>query len=254
MTITMKKRVISLLLIVGLALLAFAGCGRVEEITIKGKTYSTKLTKLALLGQELTDADIEPLKYMTNLTVLDLNYNEISDISALRRLSNLTVLNLSNTQISDISALSGFNNLTELHLSNLQISDISALSGLNNLTKLYLNYNEISDISVLNGLSNLTELYLDYNEISDISVLSGLSNLTVLHLACNKISDVSALSGLNNLTELYLHYYLRNQWWGLRNLSGYIYHPENAYPRQNQISEEQIKELSAALPNCSITY
>ena len=41
-----------------------------DTITIKGQEYSTKLTELTLNQANLTDADLEPLKYMTKLKYL----------------------------------------------------------------------------------------------------------------------------------------------------------------------------------------
>ena len=41
-----------------------------DFITIKGKEYSTSLTKLDLCGLDLVDEDIIPLEYMVNLESL----------------------------------------------------------------------------------------------------------------------------------------------------------------------------------------
>lgn len=43
-----------------------------DTITIKGQEYSTKLTKLTLNQADLTDEDLEPLKYMTKLKSLSI--------------------------------------------------------------------------------------------------------------------------------------------------------------------------------------
>jgi Leucine-rich repeat (LRR) protein len=102
-------------------------------ITIKGEQYSTDLERLDLRSRDLTDADIEPLKYMTNLTELVLFENQFSDISVLSGLVKLTRLDLWGNRISDISALGGLVNLAELDLLGNRISDISALNGLVNL-------------------------------------------------------------------------------------------------------------------------
>jgi len=175
---------------------------------LTGIEYASNLRVLALEQNPISD--ISPLAGLSNLTALDLNYNwadanhKIRDFSPLARLTNLTRLDLVDNQISDISALSGLTNLTELWLSNNPISDISALSDLTNLTLLALGFNQISDISPLSGLTNLTDLGLNINQISDISPLSGLTNLTFLGLWDNQISDISSLSGLTNLTELHL--------------------------------------------------
>ena len=136
-------------------------------ITIKGVEYSTALTRLYLRRQSLTNADIEPLKYMTNLTSLHLLYNNISNISALSGLTKLEYLDLYGNQISDISVLRGLTNLTWLKLSFNAISDISVLRELTNLTWLDLHSNNISDISALRSLTNLKELDLRWTKISE---------------------------------------------------------------------------------------
>jgi len=123
-------------------------------VTIQGAKYSTSLTSL-VLGYEysyydsryneehfywrsLSNADIKPLKYMTNLTHLDLKYTGITNIAPLSGLTNLTHLYLQNYQISDILPLSGLVNLVELDLSNNPINDLAPLNELTNLTDLYL--------------------------------------------------------------------------------------------------------------------
>jgi hypothetical protein len=84
------------------------------------------------------------LSGLTNLTELDLEYNQISDISVLSWLTNLRHLDLDGNQISDISALSGLTNLESLRLVFNQISDISDLSGLTRLSRLILFSNPLN--------------------------------------------------------------------------------------------------------------
>jgi Leucine-rich repeat (LRR) protein len=171
----------------------------IDYITVKGEQYSTSLTELDLIGLNLTDADIEPLRYMTNLTFLDLWGNQISDVSSLKGLTNLTYLELGNNQISDISPLKGLTNLTGLVLGNNQISDVSPLKGLTNLMGLDLRGNQISDVSPLKGLTNLELLHLGYNKISDVSPLKELTNLTYLSLNDNPITDWSPVAHVQNV-------------------------------------------------------
>jgi hypothetical protein len=148
-----------------------------DYITIKGERYSTSLKKLDLRGKGLTSADIEPLRYMTDLTTLFLVSNQISNFSPLAGLSHLTSLGLGDNQISDLSPLIGLTNLTALHLGLNQISDISLLVGLTNLTELGLASNQISDLSPLAGLSNLTYLDLGDNPITDWSPVADVTFL-----------------------------------------------------------------------------
>jgi Leucine-rich repeat (LRR) protein len=177
----------------------------VKSIFIQGERYSTSLTSLDLEYRDLTDADIEPLRHMTNLTELFLRGNEISDISPLAALTNLTTVGLSDTGIGDISALAGLTDLKQMAVSGNQVSDISPLAGLTNLDSLLLGGNQIRDIGLLAGLANLTELDVSSNGISDIGPLAGLAHLERLDAGGNQISDIGPLAGLTNLTSLVLY-------------------------------------------------
>jgi hypothetical protein len=136
-------------------------------INIQGRPYDTTFTRELLLNSaNLEDSDIEPLRYMVNLTRLQLVDNQISNISNIATLSNLTSLALSGNQINDVSALAGLTNLSELFLNNNKISDISVLTGLTSLTLLILDNNQINEVSALKDLKNLTVLALRDNPIS----------------------------------------------------------------------------------------
>ncbi|MDE5577452.1 MAG: hypothetical protein K2J11_08710, partial [Oscillospiraceae bacterium] len=86
-----------------------------ELVTIAGVEYSTLLTELDLSHSfltKLTSDDIKPIEKLKNLTVLNLEKNEISDLVSLSGLVNLTDLNLVDNKISDINPLAGLTNLT----------------------------------------------------------------------------------------------------------------------------------------------
>ena len=196
-----------------------------EYITIRGEQYSTSLTNLALRASNLTNEDIVPLRYMINLTNLDLGGNALSDITPLAGLTNLRVLRLQNNLIHDISPLAGLTNLTVLALNytpfigwtNIgrnknQIRDITPLAGLTNLNELFLCYNQISNLTPLAGLTNLWALVIADNQISDVSPLAGLTNLNTLILWNNQISNITPLAGLTNLRVLTLDYNPITDW------------------------------------------
>lgn len=168
----------------------------------------TNLKILGLRGQFIGDEspliDISPMHTLTNLTFLDLRYNQISDISPLQSLTTLTELYLQCNHISDISALKNMTQMRSLRLYYNQISDISSLSEMTQIYWLELQGNEISDISPLAGMTEIHFLYLDGNQISDISALAGLIALDSLNLGGNQISDISALAGLIALDSLNL--------------------------------------------------
>jgi len=206
------------------------GYGDDDIVSLIGLEHAKNLEVLKLYFNEISD--ISPLfntdtqSGLTDLTYLDLGYNNISDISALAGLTKLTYLDLRfNEEISDISPLfdtdtqSGLTDLTYLDLGYNNISDISALAGLTSLTTLSLDGCQIDnddlttlyDTATQSGLTILTELSLWDNQISDISALAGLTDLTGLNLGMNDIDDISPLhdertgSGLTKLTYLNLY-------------------------------------------------
>ncbi|MDR1330234.1 MAG: leucine-rich repeat domain-containing protein [Oscillospiraceae bacterium] len=192
----------------------------VDYITIKGKQYSTSLTNLHIASMDLTDADINPLRYMNKLIWLSLGDNQITDLGSLAGLTNLIELRLYHNQLSDIRPLTGLTSLTKLNLFGNQISDIKPLTGLTNLMFLSLHDNQITDVNPLAGLTNLTELRLQNNPITDIKPLAGLIYLSDLFLDNNQITNIEPLAGLINLNYLRLSY---NQISDIEPLAGLIY-------------------------------
>lgn len=159
------------------------------SVTIMGREYDIAATGLYLIAEDITDDELKPIAQLTNLVVLNLDYNYISDITPLTGLTNLTKLQMQGNRIDDITPLSKLTNLTTLNLWGNNISDITPLSGLTNLKSLKLCGNQISDITPLSGLTNLNELDLCANQISDLTPLFELTNLTTLNLDYNLISD-----------------------------------------------------------------
>ncbi len=220
-----------------------------DTVTIAGTEYPLDITELYLSDKGLTDQDIANVAMLTNLKVLKLDGNQITDVSPLAGLTNLTELSLVSNQIIDLSPLAGLTNLENLDLYDNQITDLSPLAGLTNLTELHLGINQINDLSPLTGLTNLTELWLYSNQITDLSPLAGLTNLKDLSLDGNQITDVSPLAGLTNLTVLRLY---SNQITDLSPLAGLTNLTELVLSGNE--SEIQVDELQAALPNCEIYF
>ena len=173
-------------------------------ITIKGVEYGTELTELDLESLQLTDADIEPLRYMVNLTELNLTGNQISDIGTLAALTNLTHLYLIDNQISDINPLSELTDLIQLDLWGNPIGDFGPLAGLTNLTFLGVANTQISDISVVAGLTDLTYLVLDNTQIGGIIPLELPCILNLYYFDANPLDDMDILAQLPNLHMVFV--------------------------------------------------
>ena len=192
---------------------------------------STDTTAISAPGAKLQT--LSGLEHFSKLITLTVNDNELFDLTPLAeldKLQNLTLGNLTGTgagnRFTDLSPLSGLTGLRHLVLNRCGVMDISALAPLTELTELYLSDNALGDLSALGGMTKLNTLSLNYAGLSDISALSGLTSLTCLELEGNHITDLTPLYGLQNLTTLYI--------------SG------------NAVTTEQVRQLQAALPGCSI--
>ena len=91
----------------------------------------------------------------------------IIDLAGIEQAANLTMLNLNTNQITDVKPLAGLTKLTSLFLGGNQIVDVKPLIGLTELPHLDLHSNQITDITPLAGLTKLTLLDLSDNAIPD---------------------------------------------------------------------------------------
>ncbi len=173
-------------------------------ITIKGTEYSTDLTSLTLSNMDLTDDDIKELKYMVNLTELQIYQNKITDLSPLKGLTSLKNLSLFKNEISDLTPIAGLVGLESLYLRSNNITDISPIDGLVNLKSLDLSENNIEDITPLAEMREITLLRINDNNISNISALGSMSGMQRLHMQNNRISDITPVINMVELNELYM--------------------------------------------------
>ena len=171
-----------------------------EIENLEGLQYASNLRLLNLSSNRISD--LTPLANLHSLEELELDKNVIKDVSPLAGLTNLLVLTLRRNLITDIEPLRDLTRLQVLIIEHNSITDISPLGRLTNLRILKMPYNSISDLTPLANLTNLEELLLNENRISDISPLAGLTNLRVLNIGNNLITNVKALSGLTRLRLL----------------------------------------------------
>ena len=117
---------------------------------------------------------------------------------------------------------------SSLSLQNTGLGDgvLGDVVKLYSLSTLSLTGNNLSDISPLSTLGGLVYLDLSDNAISDLRPLSNLHELKTLYIDNNPVTDFSALYSLPQLEML-----------SIRGIG---------------ITADQLKELSAALPNCAI--
>ena len=121
-----------------------------EELGLSSEFPITQLEMLKLFrlnAQRMQIESLTGLEYATNLEILILEANRITDLSPLSNLTALQTLRLGHNFIVDISPLANLTQLTDLNLVDNQIKDVGALANLTQLTDLALANNVIKRLS-----------------------------------------------------------------------------------------------------------
>lgn len=130
-------------------------------------------------------SDISALKYFPNLTVLELQNNNVSGLNVVIGLKSLKKLDLGSNPVFSIEPLQRCSSIQWLNLSDssIETEQLTPIASMTQLEWLDLSYAPgISSIAPLEGLTNLKSLYLNNLPI-DFSPIAGLTNLTTLYLA-----------------------------------------------------------------------
>ncbi|QLY40800.1 hypothetical protein HF295_08010 [Hujiaoplasma nucleasis] len=177
------------------------------------------ITTLDLLGRNISN--LNGLEYFTNLEVLILEDNFVSDLRPLRDLKKLESLNLRNNEITNLNDIY-FQEIIDLPLTSLslrhnvvrdefdnqtRISDISLLANFSDLEYLDLQDNHIKNIEALKNLSKLTYLNISQNDLEDKSVLDleNLIHLQSLNLRQTGVTNLDVLANFTDLEYLNIH-------------------------------------------------
>ena len=147
-------------------------------------------------GEEWGVVDIEPLSTLTNLTLLDIAYTQVSDLTPLIYLSNLTWLNIRGTKITDLSPLEALEQLRELIAREINIENLMPIKDLSDLVFLDVSSTLVCDLEPLRNLVCLRFIHAYNLKLDDISPLKNLVNLELLNIRNTKISDLSPLTKL----------------------------------------------------------
>lgn len=110
--------------------------------------------------EHYTSATFEPLKYCTDLMMLDIGHCDVTDISFIASMKHLRVLILADNEITDISVLSDKNELEYVELFLNKISDLTPLADKPNLLDLNIYYNPVKDLSPLATDTALERVWL----------------------------------------------------------------------------------------------
>lgn len=185
----------------------------------KLKTVTHSLLNLPLLNSlHLNNNIMGPIitentfSNLTNLTILELDNNQITNFESLKKLTTLEGLSLAENHIK-IMDFSGVPTIVKLiNLTHNNLIKIQNLSKLSSLVKLELSYNNLEEIdfNIFENLFQLRNLWLQHNRLKKLTLgcFRHLKSLEYLDLSYNQITDISAgsLNGLDTIAELNLSY------------------------------------------------
>lgn len=107
------------------------------------------------------DATFEPLRYCTDLMMLDLGHCEITSIENFRGLTKLRVLILADNKLTDISPIVDLKDLEYLELFLNDITDLTPLTALTKLEDFNIFYNPIyGNYTPLKQMKSLKRLWI----------------------------------------------------------------------------------------------
>lgn len=169
-----------------------------EQISWSHDRYTTEITY-----GDISDDDLKLLTQCTNLRVLILDYQQITDLSPLTNLP-LEYLSLTGNQVSNLNPLSSMTNLQVLDLGENPVRSVEALDELTALQEVTLEATGITSVDVFEG-SSIQSLNVRGAWITDFSPLESCPNLTRLIAGELPSGAVETLTGLTNLVELRLY-------------------------------------------------
>ena len=167
----------------------------------------TQLTSLNLGYNQITLEDEksqEILKSMKHLKTLDLTANKVTNATAINSLKELTLLYVGGT--FDLSQIEDIISNVRLVVSNETLKTIVNCN-VNKITKLTMNSAGITELPDLSKFTKLENLNLrQNNDITDFSMISKIPSLKTLDLAYNTNlqGNMFDFSKLTNLTSLNL--------------------------------------------------
>jgi hypothetical protein len=164
-----------------------------------------QLVELNLSALEIQDLNF--LKAMPNLELLELNCPGLNDFSGLSNLSTLEELGMDQFLEGNLACLTNCSSLLKLSIYRADsLTSLESIQKLNGLESLFLqNCDKVSNLAPLGHLSQLKSLDLglkDNGIVKDFSVFGNLTNLRDLTVCSDLLVDVFWLVGLVNLNEI----------------------------------------------------
>lgn len=140
---------------------------------------------------------------LTEIWLLDLDYNSITSVQGVSNIKNIHTLTLRDNNITNIDEITNLPNLLTLDVSDNPIVSKIRFEGMDSLEQLILTA-ELEDVQGLADLPSLTRLALVKCRIGDIGAIGDLPKLSHLGIFNCQLDDLSTLGKLRNISTLFI--------------------------------------------------
>ena len=192
-----------------------------SPIDLESKNYYSinengQLTRLSILGQNMTDEDFRDVlmnEDLSQLLLLDLRENRLTEIEIFsnalelrhinvnnnpslrsfhfeKELPHLETLNARDCAIESFNVPPGCNRLRILNLYNNALKSITFASDCPRLENLDLGRNQLTEIALPQGFNLLSNVNLSENQLQYVRIQSSLPQLKVLNLGNNQLIEL----------------------------------------------------------------
>mgnify|MGYP004617546483 FL=1 len=228
-----------------------------------------KITELNLQGViDAKISNLSGLESFTNLKILNLSGNAITNANAISELKNINDLNFSDNPINDsvLETIAKLTSLEKLNISNTQLNgdQLENLKTLSNLKELKIAKNNISTVESISTLTGITSLDISVNKsFTDFKQLTVFTNLIVLNVSGTGITTFSGSSVttehdgiemLSNLEKLYAQDNLSIVSNGLNSIYATYKNGTKNVPYLNKIKVLNLSSLGASGKRPTINF
>ncbi len=151
---------------------------------------------------KLTSDDLNIIRYMPNLEILELEGNQITDISPIFE-TDIRSLWLNCNPISSLEGIQKMSSLTSLSIVGTNITDLSPILELPNLQHLQFDNTYISDLTGIESIETLDALMMSNTQVTELPKFGKWENFT-LDLRGLRIYDLSPIADVASFNELYI--------------------------------------------------
>ena len=135
-----------------------------------------------VIGKGKGIKSLEGIQNCKAIMTLNLEKNEIVDLNPIKELKQLQLIDLSSNKIEKLDALAGLVQAQYLQLSKNAIADLSPLREMSNLRSLYIANNQIKSLEPVSGLKKMWTLDASGNPIEDTAPIGKLKGLDSINL------------------------------------------------------------------------